>query len=53
MQRAVAHLHEGKTVGEISDLLGFEYPQHFTRAFKNTEHITPSQYRESSQGNGE
>lgn len=42
MQRAVAHLHEGKTVGEISDLLGFEYPQHFTRAFKKHYGVTPS-----------
>lgn len=44
MQRAVAHLHEGKTVGEISDLLGFEYPQHFTRAFKKHYGVTPSGY---------
>jgi AraC-like DNA-binding protein len=33
--------------------VGYASANTFTRAFKNTEHITPSQYRESSQGNGE
>jgi AraC-like DNA-binding protein len=42
MQRAVAHLHEGKTISETSDLLGFEYPQHFSRAFKKHYGVTPS-----------
>ena len=42
MQRAVAHLHEGKTISETSDLLGFEYPQHFSRAFKKHYGVPPS-----------
>jgi AraC-like DNA-binding protein len=44
MQRATAYLHDGKTISETSDLLGFEYPQHFTRQFKKHFGITPSEF---------
>lgn len=44
MQRASALLHEGKTVSETSDLLGFEYPQHFTRTFKKHFGVTPREF---------
>lgn len=33
------------SVSEIAYRLGFEYPQHFNRLFKNKTGITPSEYR--------
>ncbi len=44
MQKATAYLHDGKTVSETSDLLGFEYPQHFTRVFKKHFGMTPREF---------
>ena len=44
MQKATAYLHDGKTISETSDLLGFEYPQHFTRMFKKHFGLTPSEF---------
>lgn len=37
-------LAAGKTVSQVSDSLGFEYSQHFSRMFKKQEGITPSEY---------
>lgn len=37
-------LAAGKSVSQVSDSLGFEYPQHFSRMFKKQEGITPSEY---------
>ena len=34
-----------KTVNEIAFELGFKYPQHFTRLFKNVTGYTPNEYR--------
>ncbi|MBK7981812.1 MAG: helix-turn-helix transcriptional regulator [Ignavibacteriae bacterium] len=34
-----------KTVNEIAYQLGFKYPQHFSRLFKNLSGFTPSEYR--------
>ena len=34
-----------KTVNEIAYDLGFKYPQHFTRLFKNVTGYTPNEYR--------
>lgn len=34
-----------KTVNEIAYELGFKYPQHFTRLFKNVTGLTPHEYR--------
>lgn len=34
-----------KTVNEIAYELGFKYPQHFTRLFKNVTGNTPNEYR--------
>jgi hypothetical protein len=42
MQRAQMLLTSGHTIGETSDLLGFEYPQHFTRMFKKFYGYPPS-----------
>jgi AraC-like DNA-binding protein len=34
-----------KTVNEIAFELGFKYPQHFTRLFKNVTGVTPNKYK--------
>lgn len=34
-----------KTISEIAYLLGFQYPQHFTRLFKREVGCTPNEYR--------
>lgn len=44
MQRAKNILLEGKTISETAKLLGFEYPQHFTRQFKKQYDISPTQW---------
>lgn len=44
MQKAKAYFRDGKSVSETSDLLGFEYPQHFTRVFKKHFGVTPSEF---------
>lgn len=36
---------EDKTVSEIAYELGFKYPQHFMRLFKNRVGYTPNEYR--------
>jgi AraC-like DNA-binding protein len=38
-----------KTVNEIAYELGFKYPQHFTRLFRDRLGLTPSEYRYSFQ----
>jgi len=35
----------GKSISEIAYELGFKYPQHFTRLFKQKTGITPNEYR--------
>jgi len=35
----------GKSVAEIAYTLGYQYPQYFTRAFKNLEGCTPGEWR--------
>ena len=44
IQLAKNGLAAGETVSQVSDRLGFEYPQHFSRMFKKQEGITPSEY---------
>jgi AraC-like DNA-binding protein len=36
---------DGKTVNEIAYELGFKYPQHFTRLFKDKVGYSPSQFK--------
>lgn len=36
----------GKTISEIAYELGFKYPQHFTRLFKQKVGISPNEYRQ-------
>jgi AraC family transcriptional regulator, transcriptional activator of pobA len=36
-----------KSVSEVAYELGFKYPQHFTRFFKQHLGITPNEYRNS------
>lgn len=38
-------LDNRKTISEIAYELGFKYPQHFTRVFKNTVGQSPNEYR--------
>lgn len=39
---------ENLSVSQIGELLGFEYPQHFARFFKQHTGMTPNEYRKSS-----
>lgn len=36
-----------KSVKEIAFELGFKYPQHFNRLFKQKEGVTPNEYRKN------
>jgi len=42
MQKAKSMLLDGRSVSEVSDALGFEYPQNLTRMFKKEFGIAPS-----------
>lgn len=44
MQQAIRLLCAGKSITEAADLLGYEYPQHFTRMFKKHFGESPRQY---------
>ena len=37
-------LMSGRSISETAYMLGFDYPHHFTRMFKNKTGITPSEY---------
>lgn len=46
MDVAKDKLHDtSKSVSEIAYELGFKYPQHFTRLFKNAVGNSPNEYR--------
>jgi AraC-like DNA-binding protein len=38
-------LHMDKSISEVAYELGFKYPQHFTRLFKQKTGVTPNEYR--------
>lgn len=38
-------LHSDNSVGDIAAMLGFEYPQYFSRLFKQKTGMTPLEYR--------
>ena len=44
VQLAKNELASGETISQVSESLGFEYSQHFSRMFKKQEGITPSEY---------
>jgi len=44
VQRAKNMIFSGMSIAQVSDELGFEYPQHFTRMFKNMTGQTPRQF---------
>ena len=45
IDRAKQLLGEGiLSINEIADELGFKYPTHFTRLFKKTVGVSPSEY---------
>lgn len=47
IQQAKSRIAGGKTISEAAYELGFEYPQHLTRMFKNHTGISPTQYLSS------
>jgi len=42
----VSLLNSNKTIGEVAFEFGFEYPQSFTRFFKNKTGMSPLKYRQ-------
>lgn len=47
IETAKTKVYDGqKTVNEIAYDLGFKYPQHFSRLFKEKVGVSPSEYRE-------
>ena len=44
IDQAKSFLMKGFSVGEVADLLGFEYPHHFSRLFKKMTGKTPTEY---------
>ena len=44
MQRAQQLLVASHTIAETAEMLGFDYPQHFTRTFKRQFGLSPSEY---------
>ena len=44
VMRAKNLILSGKTIDRVAEELGFEYPQHFTRMFKNATGQTPRQF---------
>ena len=45
LERAKENLFSEKPIAQIAEELGFPYPQHFSRWFKNAEGISPNAFR--------
>lgn len=41
-------LGSNQTVSQIADMLGFQYPQHFIRMFKQQTGCTPKEFRQAN-----
>ena len=39
-------LDSSKSITQVADQLGFQYPQHFSRFFKKLAGMTPKEYKE-------
>lgn len=44
IDQAKSLLMKGLSVGEVADLLGFEYPHHLSRLFKKVTGLTPTEF---------
>lgn len=44
VDQAKSLLMKGLSVGEVADLLGFEYPHHFSRLFKRVTGMTRTEF---------
>lgn len=45
---AERYLREGRTIGEVTYLLGFSEPSNFTRSFKRWTDLTPAEYQKQT-----
>ena len=50
IMRAKSLIMSGKSIDQVAVELGFEYPQHFTRMFKNSTGQTPREFLNLSSG---
>ena len=50
--RAKNLILSGKAIVQVAEELGFEYPQHFTRMFKNTTGLTPREFLDNQRKGG-
>ena len=50
--RAKNLILSGKAIVQVAEELGFEYPQHFTRMFKNTTGLTPREFLDNQRQGG-
>ena len=46
IMRAKSLILSGRSIAQVAEELGFEYPQHFTRLFKKETGQTPSEFYE-------
>ena len=51
VRRAKSLILSGKSIDQVAEEMGFEYPQHFTRMFKNTTGVTPRQFFDTQRQN--
>jgi AraC-like DNA-binding protein len=49
LENAVRLIHTGRTLSEISEYCGFSELKYMTKAFKETFHMTPAEYRKKEE----